>query len=1356
MTGVVDFLLELRELGVTISVEGDRLLIEAPPGTLTPEHRDALAANKSDIIRLLGAQNDRLLAELERGNSLGVTSRAQRSIWLLERLNPGTAAWNIGAAFAVDGPLDRDALERSFQTILARHATLRSRFIENEGVPTVETPVHDEWKIDYRDLRGEPEPGIAADAVAVQEAQRPFDLTLGPLLRVVVLRTGETTHLVAMVLHHIAADGWSLGVIAQELGDLYKRYAAGDTTPLPSIEYAYSDFVTLETAQDATADADVAWWRERLAGDLPTVRLSRDAAAADGRGRRVSFELPGELRAAIEATARAHDATPFMLLLTAFILLVHRLSGERDVLISTPTSNRERREFANLVGMFVNPIVLRTTVDDDMSAVALLERVRTASLESFAHPVSFDRVVEAVHPERRGTQTPIVQLSFAYQNITVPELRLGDAVVERRSLELVGSRFEISLEIWPTANGLACNFEYASNLFDAPAIARLMDQYRTVLEAIVADPGVQVSHVPLLSDAEREQLLVAFNDTAAPYRSDATIHELVSEQAARTPDAPAVVDAQRQLSYRELDERASRLANHLRSLGVGPEVLVGMCVDRSVEMVVAMLGILKAGGAYVPIDPVYPDDRVRFMLDDTRAPVLVKQTRRGDALPYEGTVVDLDADAAAIAQHPASAPQSGATADNLAYIIYTSGSTGRPKGTMMRHSAVSLVDWAQHTYEPAELARSIAASSVCFDFSVFEIFVPLCSGGAVLVAEDALHLPDLSFAPSMISTVPSALAELARGGRIPATVRTINSGGELLTNALAQELYRTTNVQRVINVYGPTEYTTLTTTAVVERDSPHEPAIGRPLRNTQLYVLDPHLQLLPIGAVGELYIAGDGLARGYWNQPELTAERFVPNPFGPPRSRMYKTGDHVRWRADGELEFVGRIDHQIKLRGFRIELGEIESALLRYPGVREAVVVLRRDHSEDARLAAYVAADPGTVDVAELRASAKAWLPGYMVPQEFMLLPVLPRNPSGKVDRAALPRPEKAGAAPFDAIHNPLELAVVGTFCDVLGVEQLSPTDNFFDAGGHSLLAVKAANRLARVLGQPVSALSVFQAPTAKELAALLDHDLRAADRHISVLQPLGDEPPLFCFHDVFSRPVHYLSLVRHLEPRQPVYGIATAQLEPAVIANPSFDMLVRAYTAEIKRTQPQGPYRVCGYSLGGMLAFEVGRALVAGGDEALVVLFDTYMTDRGVLSRAAAASFLRALVSLRRPKLMLALRKINWARRLWVSEMSLRSVDNLPFWVPNNSRDLALALLKARARHRFRPFTGTTVLFAGTVRGDEERFVNTDGENGWSRLVKGPLERVEFAGDHSQIMREPLVAEVAAQLQRILSAQVD
>ena len=495
------------------------------------------------------------------------------------------------------------------------------------------------------------------------------------------------------------------------------------------------------------------------------------------------------------------------------------------------------------------------------------------------------------------------------------------------------------------------------------------------------------------------------------------------------------------------------------------------------------------------------------------------------------------------------------------------------------------------------------------------------------------------------------------------------------------------------------------------------------------------------------------MARGYLNQPALTATKFVPDPLsGDADARLYRTGDLARWREDGAIEFVGRIDHQVKLRGFRIELGEIENVLLRFPGVREAVAVVRRDRGDDPRLVAYVAADPLVVDEAALRANAKACLPGYMVPQDFVLLPALPRNPSGKIDRAALPRPEKASAV-FDAIHNPLVLAVVGTFCDVLGLDHMSPDDNFFDAGGHSLLAVQAANRLARVLGQPVSALSVFQAPTPKELAALLDHDLRATDRSISVLQPLGADPPLYCFHDVFSRPVHYLSLVRHLEPRQPVYGVAVGPLEAEMLAHPSFAMLVRAYAADIKRTQPAGPYRLGGYSLGGMLAFEVARTLSEGGDEAMVVLFDTYMSDRIALTPVALRNFARSLISFRPARILAAMKQINLCRRMWMSQFAVGSSRKLPNWVPNSSRDLAQALLQAGARHHFRPFKGRTVLFQGAVRGHEERFVNSDGENGWARLVKGPLERIQLPGDHSQIMREPLVAEVAAHLQRILSA---
>jgi amino acid adenylation domain-containing protein len=1352
---MVDFLLELRELGIAISVEGDQLLLEAAPGVLTAEHRAVLTANKADILRLLRTDaGESLATNSGTGSEVG---RGQRSVWLLDQLSPGNSAWNIASAFSIDGTLDRRALSESFRAILTRHRPLRSRFVEADGTLVAEALPVEEWAIDYRDVRGDPEAEARCASIIDAESCRPFDLSIGPLFRVVLVQTSDESHTLLIALHHIVADGWSLGIIFSELNELYSALNAGKASPLAPLTHDYADFVALENRQDGTAAANAAWWRERLSGDLPVVRLSRDRPQSADRGRRLTFGIDAELRAAVEVAARQCDVTPFMFLFAAFALLVHRLLNQNDVLIMTPTSNRDRREFAGLVGLFTNPVALRVHFADGMSVADLVALVRTTILEAFSRPISFDRVVEAIPPEQRATENPLAQLSFAYQNLAIPTLRLGNATVALRPLEFVGSRFELSLEVWPTGTGLQCMFEYANELFEPLAIQRIMEQYRTVLAAMVADSAQPIAHVPLVDESERHRLIVELNDTARPYRSDACIHELFMEQAARTPEAPALFDDREQLSYREVDERSNQLAHHLQRLGVGPEVPVGMCIDRSVHLVVAMLGILKAGGAYVPLDPTYPAERLRFMLEDAQTRLLVRRTREPNAVPYEGTVVDLERDAETIAAAPVSAPAGGATADNLAYIIYTSGSTGRPKGTMLRHSAVALIDWARTVYDANDLARNIAASSVCFDFSVFEIFVPLALGGAVIVAEDALHLPGGDLKPTMLSTVPSALAELARGGLIPETVRTINSGGELLTNALAQELYETTNALRVINVYGPTEFTTLTTTSLVERGASSEPAIGRPLLHTQLYVLDANRELLPEGSVGELYIAGDGLARGYWNRPELTAERFVPNPFGSPGSRMYKTGDHVRWRDDGQLEFVGRIDHQIKLRGFRVELGEIESVLLRYPGVRDAVAIVNRESAEDARLLAYVAADRDRVDPGSLRAHAKAYLPGYMAPSDVVVLHDLPRNPSGKVDRAALPRPEQLqgdAAAPLDTVLDPLERIVVRVFREVLGAERLSPTDNFFDAGGHSLLALQAANRLALALGHPVTALSVFHAPTARELTALLDLHLRAPDGHIATLQPLGDEPPLFCFHDITSHAVHYSKLVRYLDRRQPVYGVATAHLERALVENPNLDILIRGYAKDIKRIQPNGPYRLCGYSAAGILAYEVGRALSEAGEEVLVVLFDTYIIDRVALTRVALRNLVRAVFSGRFSELAAVRKQLVWCRQYWFRELRLRDPRNLPSWVPEHSRELALALFRAQVTHRYRAFHGETLLFEATVREDQEEFLSSDGMNGWARLVKGPFQRIALDGDHFEMMREPLVVEMAGHLQRALSAQ--
>ena len=771
MNPVLEFLQELRAKNVNISADGNQLVCEAPPGVLTLDLRERMSAFKPAILRLLGnpptAEGNAALEGDGAPHTPGL-SRAQRAIWLLEQITPGTSIWNVSWALDLRGQLDRRALNTAFRMLVERQAALRSRFRNVAGSPMVEHTDLGDWRMHYCDLRGSPEPEAQALTLAKAEVQRPLNLEQGPLCRVLLWQTADTAYVLVVVVHHIVADGWSLGVMGKELSQLYQALVQGKPACLPPLRADYQTYVQYANREEAATLTDVDWWRQKLSGELPVISLAPDSTRVpSGAGRRLSIELGAELTRDINALARRQQATPFMVLLAAFKLLIHRYTGQTDLLVGVQTSGRERPEFADVVGMFVNTVVLRTTVNAELTFADMLSRVRESSLESFARQhIAFDRIVEAVRPPRAAGHNPLVRQAFTYQNLPPVALRLGSLEVKHKPLELAGSRYELAIEIWRTARGLVCDFEYATDLFDDQTIGRLMGHYRQLLGGIVANPGRPILELPLLTDAEREQMAI-WNNTRTDYSLDRRLDTLFAEQVAKTPDALALIHDQCELSYRQLDHQANQLAHHLRALNVGSNVLVGICLERSPDLIVAILAVLKAGGAYVPLDPQYPRERLAFMLEDSAAPVLITQSSLVSLLPYSGHQVLVDKVKSLLAKLPAAIPNSGATCDDLAYVIYTSGSTGRPKGTMLRHSAGFLIDWARRTFSPEELSRVVAGTSICFDLSVFEIFVPLCTGGAIILIADPLDPLDPARRPTMLNTVPSALAELARVRAIP-------------------------------------------------------------------------------------------------------------------------------------------------------------------------------------------------------------------------------------------------------------------------------------------------------------------------------------------------------------------------------------------------------------------------------------------------------------------------------------------------------------------------------------------------------------------------------------------------------------
>ncbi len=1701
-------------------------------------------------------------------------SFAQQRLWFLHQMDPEGCLYNIPQAFRIGGDLDVDALRRALDAVVARHEALRTTFVAEGEVPAQVFVAGRPVDLRTLDLRGRPDAGAEAQRLLSEEARRPFDLSADLMLRALLLRTGQQDRILLLTLHHIAADGWSLGVLFEEVSALYRAFAAGEEASLPDLPIQYADFSEWQRRrmEGALLDGQLSYWRHHLGGDLPALDLPVDRPrppVQTYRGTTHGFALPRPLHGALQDLARQERATLFMALLAGFEALLCRYTGQEDIAVGTPIANRNRAEVEGVIGCFVNVLAPRTDLSGDPTFRDLLRRVRGVTLGAYDHQdLPFERLVEELHPERDLSRNPLFQVMFALQNVPARVLELPGLSVSPVEVHTGTSKFDLTLTVEERPDGLAGGFEYSADLFDAATVERMAGHFRTLLEGAAANPDAPLSRLPLLTEAER-CLLVSWNDTACDY-PDRRIHQLFEDQAAKAPEAVAVAAEDGQLTYAELNARANRLAHHLRRLGVGPDARVGLCTERSLDMVVGLLGILKAGGAYVPLDPAYPEDRLTLMLEDAGVSVLLTQGHLAGRLSACGArTLCIDTGWAGVAREPDDNPEVGVAPGNLAYVIYTSGSTGRPKGVMVEHRNVAnffaamdrhlrpeegagvwlavtslsfdisalellwtlargfkVVLYAGHDRRGSHRSRVQSPGSKtmtqdsdvrCVDFSLFyfasdggeaggdkyrlllegakfadrhgfaavwtperhfhafgglypnpsvagaalaaltqrvqiragSVVLPLhhpirvaeewalvdnLSGGRVgvsfasgwqsndfvlnpetyadrkalmfrnietvrrlwrgerlafvgpngkevevqtlprpvqpelpvwvtaagspdtfrmageiganllthllgqgvedlaekiavyrrareghghgrghvtlmvhtfvgededevretvrgpmtdylrsavdLIKQAATSSPQLTLRSRQTGKSPvelleskdlseedmralldhaferyfktsglfgtpetcldtvrrlraadvdeiaclidfgvetgaalahlehlNALRELAFAEAAPAgasipdliaahgvthlqctpsmarllvadeetrgalgSLRTLLIGGEAFPAELARELSGVVSGD-VLNVYGPTETTIWS--ALHRLDGPEDPVpIGHPLANTGLYILDRYLQPVPVGQPGELFIGGHGVVRGYLNRPELTAERFIPDPFGgDPGARLYRTGDLARYRMDGAVEFLGRLDHQVKVRGYRVELGEIESLLDQHPAVRTSVVVAREDTPGDQRLVAYlIPRGDGMPQEEGLRDHLRKKLPEFMVPAAFISLDAFPLTPNGKVDRKALPAPDRAAPAPTRASVEPrdeLERQLLRIWEEVLDRRPVGVWDNFFDLGGHSLLAVRLFAQVEQALGRKLPLATLFQAPTVAQLAGVLrEKGWSAPWSALAPIHPHGSRPPFYFVHAHGGNVLGYYDLARHLGADQPFYGLQAQGLSGGDVHR--FEEMAVSYVREVRMLQPRGPYFLGGWCMGGNIALEMAQQLRRQGEEVgLVVLVQSAHPDYpryrpGVtrLHRLACrlaerldlevSNFLEAQAkpayAWRRAKRMLILGQV-------AAEKALeRLLGPLGLRPPRSHAHTLEALAAAHQRtymeSRPHPYRGRVLLFRAAK---QPLGICPDPTLGWDGLIEGELDIREVPGHAIGILSEPRVDIVAGQVRDCL-----
>ncbi|WP_374090560.1 amino acid adenylation domain-containing protein [Methylomicrobium lacus] len=1329
-------------------------------------------------------------------------SYGQKALYFLHRSDPDSAAYHVAFTARFRSEVNVAALRRALQGLVDRHEQLRARFLLKDGEPVQEIAAPGPVTLVHVDASGWSDEQLDT---SVQEAYRqPFDLEHGPVFRGHLFSLAGDHHVLLITVHHIVYDAWSLWLNQDELAALYAAETGGATALLPRSEKSYQDFIKWQSEFLSSAEGERLWkyWEDQLRGEVPTLNLPTDHPRPPVRsthGASRKFSLRPERVEQLRSLAQARGVTPFMLYLAVFQVLLHRYTGQEDILVGSPSAGRNTGDYSNVVGYFVNPLVFRAALSGNPRFTAFLEQVRDTVLGALEHQdFPFPLLVERLQPKRDPSYSPLFQVSFVHQKsqraegilnlvtdaVQAARTTFGGLEVEHYDMPQQEGQFDLELEMIESGIGVTGIFKYNTDLFDHSTIERAVGHFETLLDGILENPSLPVGQLPLLPNTERDRMLVAFNDTAEAYDLDRPMYQFIEEQVERTPDAIALTFGEYHLSYRELNKQSNRLANYLRGRGIGRDALVAVCMDRSPDMLVALLGILKAGGAYLPLDPALPAERLSFMLEDATPTLILVRTGCIEALPQTSIpVLPLDASRDMLAGFCPDNPKHQARAGHLAYVIYTSGSTGKPKGVQIEHGALTSFLYAMRKALPIGRDDSLlAVTTLSFDIAVLELYLPLTVGARVLLAgrDDTTNgerLLKLLEHATFLQATPSTWQMLLRAGWESSPGLHMLCGGEALPPDLAAQML--SRGKTLWNMYGPTETTVWSTMARVADAG--DINIGQPILNTQIYILDKSGQPTAIGVPGELHIGGWNVARGYLNRAELTAERFIADPFSKePNARIYKTGDLARWREDGVLEHLGRLDFQVKIRGFRIELGEIEQNLCEYPDVTQAVVVTRNAPSGDLCLVGYVTGPVVTSEISEqLRGFLKERLPDYFVPTALVVLDRLPLNHNGKVDRSALPMPELWSTGGERTIVEPrdaLEKTLTSIWEEVLGMHPVGILDNFFDLGGHSLRAIRLMADIQKVLDVSLPLSTLFKAPTVEQLANIIRQE-RPADSAWSPLVPIqtgGDKPPVFFVAGGGGSVLYFQPLSRYLGADQPFYGLQSKGLDGESVPFDRVEDMAACYVDAIRSVRPKGPYRLGGHCFGAVVAFEIAQQLIRDGDEVDLLTVLNVPAPRaqrpdaghGLDYAAWVVKLGRLLEQSSGQSLDLDYEEI----KLLDKEAQLEHLKNrmnkagfLPpeagvgpvrglvevlktngsiEYFPEAPVPVPIALLRAGKYHPEYDFSGAEYPTPG----------EHDETLGWQAYASGPVIMRTVPGDHITMLSEPNVTELAASVDALLS----